>query len=84
MQLPIKKKKKNFKLGFKVQTDCQTECVFIIRTSTLNQILVHKIVTFISTFFCVVGEDDTQLAAAEVVEIACWLFYDFPGLFYQF
>ena len=39
------------KLGFKVQTDCQTECVFIIRTSTLNQILVHKIVTFISTFF---------------------------------
>ena len=27
-----------------------------------------------------VGEDDTQLAAAEVFEIACWLFYDFPGL----
>ena len=27
-----------------------------------------------------VGEDDTQLAAAEMVEIACWLFYDFPGL----
>ena len=42
-----------------------------------------KIVTFmiyLYFFFCVVGEDYTQLAAAEVVEIACWLFYDFPGL----
>ena len=36
--------------------------------------------TFLYCFLCVVGEDDTQLAAVEVVEIACWLFYDFPGL----
>ena len=63
------------KLRFKL--NCQTECFFIIRVSTLNQILMLKLVTIICTAFCVVGEDDTPLAAAEVVEIACWVFYGF-------
>lgn len=34
----------------------------------------------ITNFLCVVGEDDTPLAVAEVVEIACWVFYGFLRL----
>ena len=61
----------------RLKLNCQTECFFIIRVSTLNQILMLRLVTITFTAFCVWWVKMTPLAVAEVVEIACWVFYGF-------